>query len=110
METREIEIVKNHPEYCKNQPFYVSVQHTVSYWVNCLDRTLIVAYNGNTDEDEVYSILDERYRTWSGLEDCEGEDEYNAIFFSCCEEYMLEGLDDLDIVYFPIYVDDSDDD
>ena len=87
-----------------------------------IDRELIVCWNadGNTYqvehrtpngvaildevvcEDMVYRILDERYGKWNNPEDY--PDEYDYIHDSCCEEYMLDGLDEIGMKYTPIYI------
>ena len=95
----------------------------VTYNVDCLDRNLIVCWNadGNTYEverrtesgacityqeivceDMVYRILDERYGKWNNPDLY--PDEYDFIHDSCCEEFMLMGLDEIGLKYTPIYI------
>lgn len=97
------EYTEKHSEGC------VYAQRSVTYPIMCFERDLIVAYVGDVLEDEIYSILDERYDTWIFGEE---DDEFDAdtIGDFCCEEYLLMGLEKLPIKFIPIYVDVEHDD
>lgn len=106
-----MEVFKNHPSYfLEKSPYSVYARHYVKYYVDVFERTLIVIYDGDVSEEDVYDILDERYHVWNSVSEHEDDEDYLWIHDSCCEEYMMEGLEDLDITYIPIYVDDSDED
>ena len=77
-------------------------EHAVVYMIDVFERILIVAYNGNVPEKTVYDILDQRYGEWNNVEDYPETENY------CCEEWMLIGLEELGIVYTPIYIGEED--
>lgn len=73
----------------------------VDYFVECFDRTLTVDGFSTLSALQILHILDRRYDQWNDLEVCP-----EAVFY-CCEEWMLEGLDELGICYTPTYSDDN---
>lgn len=94
----------------------------IVYHIDCFDRELIICWNADENmyqvpiktssgiaiRDEIacealiYSILDVRYLKWNSPENY--PDEYEVICNSCCEEYMLAGLDKIGLKYTPIYI------
>lgn len=59
--------------------------------IYCFDRQLVIDVDVNHAE-EANNILKERYDTWNQYGDAQCQ-------CQCCEEYMLEGLDDKNIKY-----------
>lgn len=78
---------------------------SVSYYVECYDRTLLLLLNDSllSDEDlrEIYTTLDYAYIDWHE-EDTE----------CCCEEYMIDKLDTYykNSIVAVIYIGDDDED
>lgn len=74
-------------------PFDITVD------VSCLDRWLTVKGYSTMDEDAVSALLDARYDQWNDPES------YPEAESMCCEEWILEALDELGISYSASYDD-----
>ena len=71
----------------------------VEFWVECFDRWLIVDGFSVMTEEQIWEAMDDRYGQWHNPE------EYPDAECACCEEWILQGLDEIGIVYNPTYLD-----
>ena len=77
---------------------YLRAEHMAVVDVECYNRRLVVFWDGDTREKRVREVLEERYMQWVQI------DVYPEVEPWCCEEWMLMGLDEIGLVYFPAYV------
>lgn len=58
----------------------------IAFYVECFDRMLFV-WVPSGDIEEAEKILTQRYETWL-------ENEIEEVHYVCCEEYMVNGLEE----------------
>jgi len=83
----------------------------IERWDDCLqfdvdvyDRALLILYNGGCEEREkIDDALEKRYAEWVESKD-------DSVRCTCCEEYLLRGLDELGIDYKAVYIGGENDD
>lgn len=67
--------------------------HVIVVDIDCYDRTLTIAWNGQLDPGEVHSIADRAYFRWTNVGN------YPEVEGFCCEEYVLHTLSNIGLEY-----------
>ena len=60
--------------------------------IDCYDRELLVMFDEkySRDRDKIRDIMESAYDRWTHVSEIEDEEDYLYVHDSCCEEYIVE--------------------
>ena len=60
--------------------------------IECYDRELLVMFDEkySRDRDKIRDLMESAYDRWTHVSEIETEDDYLYVHDSCCEEYIVE--------------------
>lgn len=64
--------------------------------IDCYDRELLVMFDEkySRDRDKIRDLMESAYDRWTHVSEIEDEDDYLYVHDSCCEEYIVECVED----------------
>ena len=64
--------------------------------IECYDRELLVMFDEkySRDRDKIRDLMESAYDRWTHVSEIEDEDDYLYVHDSCCEEYIVECVED----------------
>lgn len=63
--------------------------------IDCYDRELLVMLDEkySRDRDKIRDLMENAYDRWTHVSEIEDEDDYLYVHDSCCEEYIVECIE-----------------
>ena len=63
--------------------------------IDCYDRELLVMFDErySRDRDKIRDLMESAYDRWTHVSEIEGEEDYLYVHDSCCEEYIIDRIE-----------------
>lgn len=74
----------------------------VYYGIECFDRGIFIAWDGDTRGAAIYAVADDAYNRWIDV------DNNPDLQFICCEEYIIGEIEKLGIQFDYCYAEQED--
>jgi hypothetical protein len=63
--------------------------------IDCYDRELLVMFDEkySRDRDKIRNLMESAYDRWTHVSEIEDEEDYLYVHDSCCEEYIVDRIE-----------------
>ena len=63
--------------------------------IDCYDRELLVMFDEkySRDRDKIRNLMESAYDRWAHVSEIEDEEDYLYVHDSCCEEYIIDRVE-----------------